>query len=240
MKKLLLLLLALPSVLFAQEKTVTTFSRYFPKSDKSNAFEKAIATHAQKFHKGDVAWKVFSIESGPDAGGYLVTEGPSTWDAVDNRGDLGKTHMDDWMTTVQPLLTDKAINDYFIYHLDLSTADLSGVTGKVAINHQYFRPGYRGDMMELIKSVKKTWIDGNLPVAVFESSSSGEPQFMTITLYKQGLKEREVGFRPTFPVTFAKTNGGESAWARYLEGIKLAVSRQWGELLFFKPDLGSK
>lgn len=240
MKKLLLLLLAMPVVLTAQEKTVTTFSRYFPKADKSNQFEKAIAAHAQKFHKDDVRWKVFTIESGPDNGGYLVTEGPMTWDGVDNRGDLGKPHMDDWTMTVQPLLTDKSVNDYFVYRLDLSTADLSGVTGKIAISHQYYKPGYFTEMQELVKSMKNSWIEGNESVAVFVSSSSGEPQIMTITLYKQGLKERETSFRPSFPVTFAKANGGEPAWNKYREGVKMAVSRQWGELLFFKPDLSSK
>jgi hypothetical protein len=240
MKKLLMIFLFLPLYIFAQEKTVSSFSRYFPKPDKADAFEKAIAAHAQKFHKGDVAWKVFTIESGPDVGGYLVTEGPTTWDGIDNRGDLGKTHMTDWTMSVQPLLTDKAVNDYFVYRADLSTADFLTVTGKIAINHQYYRPGYFADMQELVKSVKKSWIEGGESVAVFVSSSSGEPQIMTITMYKQGLKERETTFRPTFPVTFAKANGGETAWNKYLEGIKMAVSRQWGEMLFYKPDLGSK
>src|SRR4051794_32572863 len=103
MKKLLLLLLAMPVFLFAQEKTVLSFSRYFPKTDKRLSFEKALGTHAQKFHKGDVRWMVFSIESGPDAGGYLVAEGPNNWEGIDNRGDISKAHMDDWEMSVQPL-----------------------------------------------------------------------------------------------------------------------------------------
>jgi hypothetical protein len=240
MKKLLLLLLAMPVFLWGQEKNVATFSRYFPKSDKVNAFEKALAAHAQKFHKGDVHWRVFTIESGPDVGGYLIVEGPTNWDGVDNRGDLGKAHMDDWETNVQTLLADRYNNDYFVYRADLSTAELTGVTGKVAINHTYFKPGYNADMQELIKGLKKTWIDNSQSVAVFEASSSGEPQYMSVTMYKQGLKERQIGFRPAFPVSYAKSNGGESAWNKYIEGVKMAVNRSWGEMLFFKPDLGSK
>jgi hypothetical protein len=240
MKKLLLLLLGMPAFLFAQEKNVATFSRYFPRPDKVTAFEKVLAAHAQKFHKEDVRWMVFTIESGPDVGGYLLVEGPTSWDGVDKRGDLGKAHMDDWNMNIQPLLNDRAVNDYFVYRLDLSTADLTGVTGKIAINHSYYKPGYYGDVQELIKGLKNTWTESGQPVAVFESSSSGEPQFMTVTMYKQGLKERETGFRPTLPVTFAKANGGEPAWNKFVEGIKMALSRQWSELLFYKPDLGSK
>ncbi|HET7897710.1 MAG TPA: hypothetical protein VFL47_08570, partial [Flavisolibacter sp.] len=227
MKKLLLLLLTLPVFLAAQEKTVVTFERYFPKPDKVNAFEKNLAAHVQKFHKGDVGWRVFSIESGPDAGGYLVTEGPTSWDGVDKRGDLGKMHMDDWQMNVQPLLLDKATTDYFVYRLDLSTADLSGTTDKVTIGHNYYKPGYYNEATELLKGLKNNWVQNGQSVAVFESSSSGEPQLMTFTMYKQGLKERETAFRPALPVTFAKANGGEPAWNKFVEGVKMSINRQW-------------
>jgi len=240
MKKQLLFLLVMPVVLFAQEKSVLTVSRYFPKADKATLFEKAVGAHAQKYHKADVRWMVFSIESGPDAGGYMVAEGPNNWEGIDNRGDISKAHMDDWEINVQPLLTDKMHSDYFNYRLDLSTADLSAVTGKIAINHLYQKPGYLGDIEEWYKAMKKNWTETDQSVAVFQSSSSGEPQFMTITLYKQGLKERETAFRPPLSVTFAKANGGEDVWKRYLEIFKTSVSHQWGELLFLKPELGSK
>lgn len=240
MKKLLMLLLALPVFLAAQEKTVVTFERYFPKADKASAFEKSLAAHVQKFHKGDVGWRVFTIETGPDAGGYLITEGPNTWDGLDKRGDLGKAHTDDWNMNIQPLLMDKMVTDYFVYRLDLSTADLSQPTAKIAINHSYLKPGYYGDAEELLKSLKNNWLENGQSVAVFESSSSGEPQFMTVTLYKQGLKERETAFRPALPVTFAKANGGQPAWNKFVEGVKASLSHQWSEMLFFKPELGSK
>ncbi len=121
MRKLILMLLALPFFSLAQEKNVVSVSRYFPKMDKVQQFEKALATHAQTYHKGDVKWRVFSIESGPDAGGYQVVEGPTTWDATDSRGDLGKAHMDNFSNTIQNLLTDRGSNMYSVYRPDLST-----------------------------------------------------------------------------------------------------------------------
>ncbi|MEO5783554.1 MAG: hypothetical protein ABIQ07_09800, partial [Ginsengibacter sp.] len=76
MRKLILVLIALPFFSLAQEKSIVNVTRYFPKSDKTPQFEKALAAHAQKYHKGDVQWRVFTIETGPDAGGYQVVEGP--------------------------------------------------------------------------------------------------------------------------------------------------------------------
>src|SRR5688572_4301986 len=100
MKKFLLFLLLLPVLGFAQTKTLLSTNRVFPKNDKQAAFEKGLASHAQKYHKGDVAWRVWSIESGPDAGGYMITEGPTTWAVMDGRGDLGAAHTADWEQNV--------------------------------------------------------------------------------------------------------------------------------------------
>ena len=70
MKCIVLLLLASPLFSLAQEGVVGSATRVFPKQDKVVQFEKALAAHAKKYHTGDWAWTVFSIESGPDAGGY--------------------------------------------------------------------------------------------------------------------------------------------------------------------------
>src|SRR4051812_7820469 len=104
MRKLILVLFALP--LFASAQDVVSANRVFPKIDKVPAFEKALAAHAQKYHTGKWKWRVYTIESGPDAGGYHIVEGPVSWDDVDTRGDLGKAHSADWDMNIAPLLTD--------------------------------------------------------------------------------------------------------------------------------------
>lgn len=240
MRPLLLFLLALPVLATAQMKNVINVSRYFPKADKVKQFEKMLAAHAQKYHTGDYKWQVYSIETGPDAGGYLIVEGPASWDGVDSRGDISKAHTDDWATNLQPLLTDKYGSDFFVFRSDLSTGSPTEASGKIALNHMFQKPGYYSNMEDLIRGLKKAWTEGGQTVAVYESSSSGEPQFMTITMYKQGLKERETGFRPSMPAVFAKANGGEDAWKNYLEGIKMALNRQWAEMVYYKPELSSK
>ena len=76
MKKIFLLLFLLPLIAIGQTKNVVSADRYFPKQAKSEAFEKAIAAHAKKYHKGDFQWRMYYIETGPDAGGYHIVEGP--------------------------------------------------------------------------------------------------------------------------------------------------------------------
>ena len=85
MRKFIIAMMALPLFATAQEKNVVSVNRVFPKQDKIQAFEKALGAHAQKYHKGDWHWRVFTIESGPDAGGYHITEGPKDWTAVEKK-----------------------------------------------------------------------------------------------------------------------------------------------------------
>ena len=79
MKRLLLLLLLLPVIGMSQTKNVINLFRIFPKIDKSLEFEKAFKAHAEKYHTGDRRWRVYEIQTGPDAGGFLVLEGPLSW-----------------------------------------------------------------------------------------------------------------------------------------------------------------
>lgn len=240
MKKLLIAVAFLPLSLLAQDKNVVTVDRYWPKADKVQQFEKALAAHAQKFHKGDVQWRVFTVESGPEAGAYQVVEGPTSWDALDKRGDISKAHMDDWNMNVQPNLTDRVTTAYLTYRADLSTVLLTDYSDKIAVQHVYFRPGYYADMQNMIQELKKTWAENDQHVAVYEASSSGEPQFIYVTRYKNGLGDRVALSKTPMATVFAKVNGGQSAWDRYIQNVRQAVERQWGEMLFYKADLSSK
>ena len=103
-----------PFCSIGQTKNVISTHRVFPKMDKVAEFEKALAAHAQKYHTGDAHWRVFAIQSGPDFGGYHITEGPTSWAGEDARGDLGADHMLDWNKNIAVHLTMKL-------QLDLST-----------------------------------------------------------------------------------------------------------------------
>ena len=239
MRKFIIGLLALPCMAIAQEKNVVSVNRVFPKQDKTQAFEKALAAHAQKYHKGDFSWRVYTIESGPDAGGYHITEGPMSWDGLDKREDLGTVHLNDWNTTITPLLTDRGSQSYSTYRADLSSVALTEFSNKIAITHVFPKPGYQAEMEEALMNFKKAWDTSGQTVAVYESSSSGEPQWAIVTRYKQGLKERETGFRAPMKERYEKANG-EGSWARYQQSLRTMIDHSWSELLFYKADLSSK
>ena len=239
MRKLIMMLIALPFLSFAQEKNVISVTRIFPKMDKGPAFEKALAAHSQKYHSGTWKWRVFSIESGPESGGYQITEGPMSWDDLDTRGDLGKAHQADWDMNIAPLLTDKSISSYSTYRADLSTVNLGDYSDKIAVNHVFPKPGYGPDVEEGIKKLKKAWEVGGQTVAVYEASSSGPAQFSYVTRYKQGLKERNANFRKPMKERFIQANG-DGSWDDFIKLQKNAVDHSWSELLFFHPELSSK
>ncbi|MGZ3952502.1 MAG: hypothetical protein ACXVBZ_13975 [Flavisolibacter sp.] len=239
MKKFFFLLLLFPLAGIAQTKTVITSNRLFAKNDKVTDFEKALTYHAQTYHKGDVAWRVWSIESGPDAGGYMVSEGPSSWSALDGRADISAEHTADWEKNVLPLTTGLGQSGYYDFQADLSTVQLTDYADKIVISHMTAKPGKINDMKALIQKLKKVWQDGNESVAVYATVFSGEPGYITVTRLKNGLKELAADYRKPMADRYNATNGAGS-FDRWLKDYSDIVQSRWSELLTYKPLLSSK
>lgn len=235
----LALLMLIPAWGIAQTKNLISAHRVFPKVDKVMEFEKAIAAHAQKYHSGDNYWRVFSIQSGPDAGGYHITEGPKTWDAEDARGEISPEHQADWNKSVAIYLTDRQSVGYSVYIDSLSTVALGDFSDKINITHVYPKVAQGDNVVNIIKKLKKTWASVGVTVAVYSASSSGPTQYTLVTRYKQGLKERNPGFRKPFKQAYEEVNG-EGAYAQYLKDLAEYVQETWSELLFMRKDLSSK
>ena len=239
MKKFLFMLLLIPVLGIGQTKNVINTTRVFPKADKVLEFEKALATHAQKYHTGDWSWRVYEVTTGPDAGGYHIVEGPASWDAVDGRGNLGKEHNDDWNKNVAVYLTDKVEESYSVYVDSLSTIALTNYSDKIIVNHIYPKPGMIKGANDLVKKLKKVWMDGNENVAVYQSVVSGDPQVVTVTRLKEGLKELADSYRKSIPERYDIAYGA-GAWDTYLADYAKYVERRWSELLTYRADLSSK
>ncbi len=239
MRKFFLVLLMLPSLAWSQNKNVVNATRVFPKVDKLMEFEKAIATHAQKYHTGDWKWRVFEIQSGPDVGGYHITEGPATWDMIDGRGNLGTEHNNDWNKTIAPLLTQEQQSNYSVYQEDLSTVAVGDYSDKIIITHYYQKLGYGGELRALLAKMKKAWEAGGSTVAVYSSAVSGAPQFAVVNRLKQGLKEMNSGFRTPIKERYEKANGADS-YDEWIDFMKHHMEKSWSELLYFRADLSSR
>lgn len=239
MKALLLLIMLIPMTGTSQTKNVLSTHRVFPKVDKVLEFEKALATHAQKYHTGDVKWRVFVIQSGPDFGGYHITEGPTSWDALDVRGNLGDDHNMDWHKNVAIYLTDRQSASYSVYEDTLSTIALGDFTEKINITHVYPKIGYDNQVRGIIADLRKVWKSNGVTMAVYSSNSSGSSQFALTTRYKQGLKEKNQGFRKPFKSVYEGIFG-EDSLNEYLASLRESTKDVWSELLFLRADLSSK
>ena len=239
MKKFLALLLLSPLLAISQTKNVVSVTRVFPKIDKVAQFEKALTAHAQKYHTGDWQWRVFEIQSGPDAGGFHITEGPVSWTQLDSRGDLGQAHTDDWNKNISPHLTDKYQSSYSVFREDLSTVQLNDFSDKVSVLHFQPKVGLGGKFVGEVPKFKKAWEAGRQTVAVYESINSGDAHIAFAFRMKEGLKEMESGFRSSMRDRYDQLYGA-GAWDAYLENVNKYVDRIWSELLFLRKDLSSK
>ena len=238
MKKLIVLLLLVPVLGIGQTKTVLTVNRVFTKNEKSAEFEKALASHAKQFHKGDLAWRVWTIQSGPDAGGYMVTEGPTTWSTMDGRGDISTEHTTDWEKNVLPLTTGAGQTGFYDFNESMSTVKLTDYADKIMINHMTAKPGKVADLKALIEKLRKVWVADSSPTAVYSTAFSGEPGYITVTRLKNGLKELASDYRKPIPERFDSANGA-GAWDKWLKDYADIVQNRWSELLIYKPSLSS-
>ncbi len=228
----------IPIIGISQQNVVSS-SRYFPKMDKVMEFEKALTSHIQKYHSGDWKWRVYEIQTGPDAGGYHVVEGAKSWDEFDKRGNLGADHTNDWNKNVAIYLTDKYSSTYSEFQEDLSTTQLGSFTDKITITHIYPKPGMGSEVSEIIKKAKKAWAAGNQTVAVYQSVASGPSQLALVYRMKDGLKELTEGYRKPFKERYDATNGEGSSEALY-QSINKTTDSSWSEMLFLRPDLSAK
>ncbi|MEJ7611392.1 MAG: hypothetical protein WKF88_09475 [Ferruginibacter sp.] len=239
MRNYLFALLLIPAIGIGQTKTILTSNRVFAKNDKASEFEKALANHAQKYHTGDVLWRVWSIESGPDAGGYMISEGPSNWNNLDNRGDISAEHTTDWEKVVLPLTEGRGQSAYMEFEPDLSTVQLTDYSDKVIITHMTAKPGKTRFVKDLIKRQKKVWEDSKESVAIYSPVASGEPGYILVTRLKNGLKELSADYRKPFADRYNHANGA-GAFDIWLKDYADAVQNRWSELLTYKPKLSSK
>ena len=238
-KMFFLFCMLIPFAGISQIKNVVSTHRVFPKVDKVLEFEKAIAAHAQKYHSGTAHWRVFSIQSGPDAGGFHITEGPTSWEAEDTRGNLGVEHNNDWNKNVTIYLTDRQSGGYSVYIDSLSTVALGDFSDKIQITHLYPKIGWGNKIVTAIKNLKAAWVADGSTVAVYEANGSGPAQYTIVRRYKQGLKEKADGFRKPFKATYEGVHGAGS-FEDYLDNIRQYTNDAWSELLFMRKDLSSK
>jgi hypothetical protein len=238
MKKLFLLCMLIPLIGIGQKNVVNAL-RIFPKADKGLEFEKALTAHVAKYHTGDWKWTVWEIQSGPDYGGFMVVEGPLSWEQFDSRGNLGQAHTDDWAKNVAPYITDRSSSTYSVFNEAMSSVAITDYADKIVINHYLPKPGMIEGSMALITKLKDVWTQSKEAVAVYSSVGSGAPEFTIVTRLKNGLKELSDDYRKPLSERYNTANGAGS-WQNWLQDFSTNIDNRWSELLFKRTDLSSK
>jgi hypothetical protein len=242
---LALLALALPVLALAQDakkqapdKGTLSSYRIWAKAGHEEALKSALTAHAAKFHT-TWKWRVYEVLSGPDAGAYMISEGPASWTDIESRGDLGAEHNKDYSTTVQPHVEKSTGDTYATYEAECSTvAGGAFSTTKVLIRHLYYKPGRSVQTVAMLRQWKQIFAKLGLNVAVWRSFYSGESQFMIADRLKKGfndLDDESVNFRKAAEELF-----GPGAYDALLEQTTQNCTKIVDEIIEYKADIGSK
>ncbi len=239
LKKAGILFFFVPFLALSQSKNLMNVQKVFAKVDKVAEFEKALANHSQKYHSGDAKWRVYEIMSGPDAGGYMISEGPSNFVGMDNRGDLGAEHTADWNKNMAIYMTDKYSSDYLMFNDSLSTIALGNFSDKITITHWYPKIGYATKIYDGIIDLKKGWKLGGLSVAVYRTVNSGNQRFSMVYRLKNGFKDLE-NSGASFQKKRYEMANGEDSYENFLGLLQENTANYWSEMMTLRPELSSK
>ncbi len=233
------MLLCLVPFFGISQKNVMSTQRVFAKMDKVLEFEKAVSTHYQKYHTGEWSARIYEIASGPDAGGYQISEGPNSWESIDSRGNLSTEHNIDWHKNVAIYLTERGGSSFSTFQDSVSTTGLNDWADKMSITHYFPKLGNGYQMYTLLENLRPVWKALGQSVAVFASSSSGPAQYAVVTRYPNGLKDRALTNNNLVKDQYEKIHG-RFAYTGFTETMRNSVAEVWHELLFYRKDLSSK
>lgn len=239
--------LALPLVAFGQDTKVpapmpmpqkNVLSTYMvrAKPGKESELRAALAAHAAKFHKDDYRWRVAEVQSGPNEGMFLITEGPTSWTVIDDRGDLGVEHTQDYTTNVMPLVAANTPNTFHVYMDDLATVGATQYSNKALLVHMVVKPGRGDDAVAEQKKWKAIYQKLGLNVGVWHQVFSGANEYTAVWRMKNGLKDIDEKF------SLHKTCDelyGPAEWSRMQKANADIYSDIWTELIEFKPTTPS-
>lgn len=212
--------------------------RVWVKDGHDEAFKKAIAAHAQKYHVGAWKWRVYEVTSGPDSGAYHIVEGPNSWSVIDERGDLGKAHGKHYETAMLPHISKTGPNYNASYMAEHSTTAAGNFSNKTILNHVVPKPGRVKAYLDSLKATKSTWEKRGANIAVWSLAASGEPAIVVARRLKNGLKDLEPGDK-SFSASYDEINGA-GAYDKSMEEYARDVERRYSELIEYRAELSSK
>lgn len=227
-----------PAAATAPKKNVISTFRVFVKPGHTAAFKAALAAHAQKYHKGETAWRVGEIMSGPDGNGFQINEGPTSWTALDDRGDLGAEHQADFDNNILSHVERITGDSYATYAEELSSAKVDAWSNKVAMVQYFVRPGKGPLATDVLKRFKAIWEKRGINFAVWSAAWSGESRYSVAFRLKNGWKDFDLDGMSSREA--ANALWGTAAYDRLMADMSMAFDKISTELVNYDPSLGSR
>ena len=221
------LLSVLTGTLVAQSPTpdqVVSTYRVKPKPGKSQELEKALVAHAEQYHKGDQAWRIFRVMTGEDSGMIQITEGSATFASLEERGDLGAAHTAHYTDHVLPLIASTGQERMSRVMSEYGTATPVTPAKKVLMRYFYAKPGQIGNLLKQIKLLKPAWEKLGWEVVVYQSFYSGQTRVATARRLKNGFKDITPDANQKYTETFDGIHGA-GAYDKLLNAVGATVTR---------------
>lgn len=249
---LLTLLLCLPAVGQEQKKQdesmqgKNTFSRFYnvmPKEGHARQLEEGLKKH-MAFHRqhGDNSpWYVWTVETGPQFGSYLVGTMGHQWSDFDKMEEMGEADAADVEANIVPHV-QHATSSIWMYRGDISPAPEGKPSKFTQVVHYALNPKGVQDFENVIKQINKAMMElpaaerGNPPM-IYQLYSGGKGPRIAIVFDRDSWG----AFAPSgTPVMKAlkKALGEQTANDIMNSGLK-AVRYSETEILRLRPDLAS-
>lgn len=161
MKNLLYFLLCAPLWAWAQPGTELVFeiSTMSVSRDNQAQVEHAMGQHNKKYHaSGPNGVRVYTVESGPDAGMYKWVMGPGPWSSLDTRPD-DDMHNSDWQNNVARYTDERGTVEYISMDRELSRFPKDFNVSKLYVRYVDVVRGKMTEVKDIIKKITRVYTE---------------------------------------------------------------------------------
>lgn len=235
-------MLLLPLLALSQNSTeygVFENSLLTPNAAQVTQFEAGLAAHNKKYHgEGAYAAQVYWISSGPNAGSYIWSMGPTTWSAMDSRPAQADGHDADWNKNVLAYMQPEGSTTYWKSNNELSRFAKNFTQKNLLVDYYDIKRGKMKDAMALVEKIGKVYAQ-KLPNETYgiytnELSSTKEGRDLAVVSFfdKMGWIGENNGMDKKFDEVHG--NGG---WDKFLKDWYDVTEGSESELWIFRADL---
>ncbi len=240
MKKLLLCLLVIPFMGYAQTSEYLMFEISFIKVMPSRIqnFEAAVASHNKAYYPaGPHGARVYTITGGKNSGNYAWVMGPTHWSSLDTRPD-DKAHNMDWEGNVLPNTVEDAGTVYLKFDNELSRFPQDFMLKRLFVMYYDLKSNSEEKINELLKKIhqvyKEKYPTDTYGIYYNELPSTSEGNDLIIVWYFDSYKWMSEDSK--FKTKYEEVHGSGS-WDAFLKDWDDNVQGRESEIWSFRDDL---